>query len=289
MAQATTSTGAESIRWDLTDLFASPTDPAVEALMARTLEMAKAFEAKYRCKVAPLPPAEFAAMMAQLEADEEQAVRPEIFAYLLHSQNTQDPAAGRLLARAREAAAERGSHMVFFPLELAAITDEQAEALFANPDAAKYRHHVEQARKFRPHQLTEPEERVLTDFSPVGNGAWVRLFEELCAGIRMEIDGKDVGLEEALTQLHEPDREARRRASSAITEALQRDIRTRAYVFNVTLQDKSIDDRLRHFSTWASSRNLANETSDGRCRRWPMRSQVATRSACATTASRRGS
>ena len=33
MAQATTSTGAESIRWDLTDLFASPTDPAVEALM----------------------------------------------------------------------------------------------------------------------------------------------------------------------------------------------------------------------------------------------------------------
>jgi oligoendopeptidase F len=78
----------------------------------------------------------------------------------------------------------------------------------------------------------------------------------------MEIDGKDVGLEEALTQLHEPDREARRRASAAITEALQRDIRTRAYVFNTTLQDKAIDDRLRHFSTWVSSRNLANETSD---------------------------
>jgi len=82
----------------------------------------------------------------------------------------------------------------------------------------------------------------------------VRLFEELCAGIRMEIDGKDVGLEEALTQLHEPDREVRRRASAAITGALQHDIRTRAYVFNVTLQDKAIDDRLRHFSTWVSSR-----------------------------------
>jgi oligoendopeptidase F len=262
MAQATKMTGAESVRWDLTDLFASPTDAAIEKSMAKTLETARAFEAKYKGKVATAPPAEFAAMMAQLEADEEQAVRPEIYAYLLHSQNTQDPAAGRLLARAREAAAERGSHMVFFPLELAAITDEQAAALFAHPEAAKYRHHIEQARKFRPHQLTEPEERVLTDFSPVGNSAWVRLFEELCAGIRMEIDGKDVGLEEALTQLHEPDREVRRRASAAITEALQKDIRTRAYVFNVTLQDKAIDDRLRHFSTWVSSRNLANETSD---------------------------
>jgi oligoendopeptidase F len=262
MSQATKTTGAESIRWDLTDLFGLPTDPAIEASMARTLESAKAFESKYKGKVATLPPAEFAAMMAELEADEEEAVKPEIYAYLLHSQNTQDPAAGRVLARAREAAAERGSHMVFFPLELAAITDERAAALFAHPEAAKYRHHVEQARKFRPHQLTEPEERVLTDFSPVGNSAWVRLFEELCAGIRMEIDGKDVGLEEALTQLQEPDREARRRASAAITEALQRDIRTRAYVFNTTLQDKAIDDRLRHFSTWVSSRNLANETSD---------------------------
>src|SRR5438046_10697780 len=101
MAQATTATGAESIRWDLTDLFASPTDPAVEALMARTLEMAKAFEAKYRGKVATLPPAEFAAMLAQLEADEEQAGRPEIFAYLLDRQNTEEPAAGTLQAAAR--------------------------------------------------------------------------------------------------------------------------------------------------------------------------------------------
>ncbi len=230
--------------------------------MAKTLERAKAFEAKYKGTVATLPPAEFAAMMAELEADEEEAVKPEIYAYLLHSQSTQDPAAGKVLARAREAAAERGSHMVFFPLELAAITDEQAAKLFAEPAAAKYRHHVEQARKFRPHQLSEPEERVLTDFSPVGNAAWVRLFEELCAGIRMEIDGRDVGLEEALILLHEPDREVRRTASATITEALKRDIRTRAYVFNVTLQDKAIDDRLRRFSTWVSSRNLANETSD---------------------------
>ena len=262
MAQTKTVNGSEAVRWDLSELFASPTDPAFEAALTKTLERAKAFEAKYKGKVASLPPAQFAAMMAELEVDEEAAVKPEIYAYLLHSQNTQEHAAGRLLARAREAGAERGSHMVFFPLELAAITDEQAAALYANPESAKYRHHVEQARKFRPHQLSEPEERVLTEFSPTGNGAWVRLFEELTASIRVDLDGKDLGLEEALTQLHEPDREARRRASGAVTEALKRDIRTRSYVFNTTLQDKAIDDRLRHFPSWISSRNLANETSD---------------------------
>jgi oligoendopeptidase F len=54
----------------------------------------------------------------------------------------------------------------------------------------------------------------------------------------------------------------RRKANAAVTEALSQDVRTRAYVFNVILQEKSIDDRLRQFPSWISSRNLANETSD---------------------------
>src|ERR1700694_1412329 len=191
MARAV-STGAETVRWDLSDLFASPTDPALEATLARTLDQAKAFEAKYKGKVASLEPPEFAAMMHELEENEEEAAKPEVYAYLLHSQNTQDPAAGRVLARVREAAAERGSHGVFFSLELAQIADEQAAKVYAHPESARYRHTVEEARKFRPHQLSEPEERVLTEFSPVGDSAWNRLFEELCAGIRVEVDGRDL-------------------------------------------------------------------------------------------------
>ena len=261
MARAV-STGADTVRWDLSDLFASPADPKLEATLARALERAEAFEAAYKGKVATLEPPEFAAMMRELEQNEEEAAKPEVYAYLLHSQNTQDPAAGRLLARVREAAAERGSHGVFFTLELAQVSDEQAARLYAHPESARYKHTVEEARKFRPHQLSEPEERVLTEFSPVGDSAWNRLFEELCAGIRVELDGRDLALEEALTMLREPDRELRRNASQAITGALGRDIRTRGYIFNVILQEKAIDDRLRHFPTWISSRNLANETSD---------------------------
>ena len=262
MAQTVVKNGSETIRWDLSDLFASPADPALEATLAKALDFARSFETRYRGMLGSLEPHAFAGMMAELELAEETAIKPEVYAYLLHSQNTQDPGAGRLLARVREAAAERGAHGVFIALELAQISDEQAAALFANPESARYRHHVEEARKFRPHQLSEPEERVLTDFSPVGSGAWVRLFEELCAGIRMDLDGRDLGLEEALTALRDSDRSVRRRASAAVTGALTQDVRTRAYIFNTILQEKSIDDRLRHFPSWISSRNLANETSD---------------------------
>jgi len=256
------STGAEKIRWDLSDLFSSPDDPGIEATLEQELERARSFESKYRGKVATLDPQAFAAMMRELGGYEESAARPEVYAYMLHSQDTQDHAAGRLLARVREASAERGSHMVFFPLELAQVTDEHAATLYADPDAATYRHTVEEARKFRPHQLSEPEERVLTDFSPVGSAAWVRLFEELCARIRVDVEGRELALDEALNLLREPDRDIRRKASGAVTRALNDDIRTRGYIFNVILQDKAIDDRLRRFPSWISARNLANETSD---------------------------
>ena len=262
MAEALKTTGAEEVRWDLGDLFSSPDDPAIEAALARELERAKSLEARFKGKVATLDPKTFAAMMRELADHEESAAKPEVYAYMLHSQDTQDHAAGRLLARVREAAAERGVHLVFFPLELAQITDEQAASLYADPEAVAYRHFVEHERKFRPHQLSEPEERVLTDFSPVGNGAWVRLFEELCARIRVDLGGEQVQLDVALNLLREPDREVRRKASGAITEALRGDIRTRGYIFNVILQEKAIDDRVRRFPSWISSRNLANETSD---------------------------
>jgi len=262
VAEALKTTGAEEVRWDLGDLFSSPDDPAIEAALARELERAKSLEARFKGKVATLDPKTFAAMMRELADHEESAAKPEVYAYMLHSQDTQDHAAGRLLARVREAAAERGVHLVFFPLELAQITDEQAASLYADPEAVAYRHFVEHERKFRPHQLSEPEERVLTDFSPVGNGAWVRLFEELCARIRVDLGGEQVQLDVALNLLREPDREVRRKASGAITEALRGDIRTRGYIFNVILQEKAIDDRVRRFPSWISSRNLANETSD---------------------------
>src|SRR5258708_3748324 len=262
MGETVTATGAETVRWDLSDLFQSPDDPKIEATLSDALQRANSFESKYKGKVATLDPKPFAAMMRELEAYEDESVKPEVYAYMLHSQNTEDHAAGRLLARVREASAERGSHLVFFSLELAQITDEHAAKLNADPDAAKFRHSVEEARKFRPHQLSEPEERVLTDFSPVGNSAWVRLFEELCGSMRVAFEGKELPLDVALTLTREADRKVREQASHAVTKSLKEDLRTRGYIFNTILQEKAIDDRLRKFPTWISSRNLANETSD---------------------------
>jgi len=258
----TAPTGAESVRWDLTEMYASPEDPGIEAALAEGLDFAREFERTYQGRVAQLAPPEFVEMMKSLEEHYDRIARPGLYASLLHTLKTQDHAAGKLVGRIREAGAERGKHMVFFSLELAALGDEQAERLYADPAAARYRHTVELERKERPHQLSHVEETLLTEISPVGVGSWTRLFEELCAGITAPMEGEEVPLATALSMIRAADREVRKKATLAITEGLRRDLRTRTYAFNVVFQSKAIADRLRKYETWISSRNLANETSD---------------------------
>src|SRR5918993_245354 len=53
-----------------------------------------------------------------------------------------------------------------------------------------------------------------------------------------------------------------RTTAEAVTEALAPGLRTRAYLYNTLLHDKAVDDRLRGYPTWATSRNLSNEASD---------------------------
>ena len=262
MTQTLPTTGAEEVRWDLSDLYSSPDDPAIERDLAEALEFAREFESTYKGRTRELSPAEFTDMMKRLERHYIASSKPGLYAHLLHAQDTRDHPAGRLVSRVREAAAERGRHMVFFSLEVAQLTDEEVARLYADPEAARYRHAVEQERRYREHLLSEVEERLLTEISPTGTAAWTRLHEELCAAIQVEIDGGQVPISTALALLYDADREVREKASHATTEALRKDLRTRSYIFNVVLQDKAIGDRLRKYPSWISARNLGNEISD---------------------------
>src|SRR5207245_11154240 len=93
--------GAEVVRWNLTELSASPDDPKIEATLERELEHARAFEAKYKGKVATLDPPAFAAMMRELAEYEESASKPAVYSYMLHSQAPPEHTAGRLPAPVR--------------------------------------------------------------------------------------------------------------------------------------------------------------------------------------------
>src|SRR5262249_30897052 len=173
-----------------------------------------------------------------------------------------DPARGALLQRIQELGASLDAELVFFRLEWTELDDGRAGELLADERLSSYRHFLDALRRWRPYLLTEPEERVLSETAVAGATASGRLFQELVSALRVRLDGREVSLEEATSRLQRADREERRQAAEAITEALAPGLRTRAFVFNTILLDKSIEDRLRGYPSWIAARNLANETPD---------------------------
>src|SRR5207302_2886876 len=75
-------------------------------------------------------------------------------------------------------------HLIFFDLEWVKLPDEPARALIAAPLLARYRHYLEHKRAWRPHYLSEPEEKILDEKSVTGRAAFVRLFDETVASMK---------------------------------------------------------------------------------------------------------
>lgn len=255
-------TGAEDVAWDLSDLYGSLGDPRIDSDVAAAESDAAAFRDRYHGKVAGLDAAGLAAAADERERIDEQLTRPLYFAHLMFSTNMADPARGALVARLSEKAATIETQLLFFGLEWAEVDDARAEEILADPRIGRWRHWLTEARKYRPYLLSEPEERVFTEKAVSGVSAWSRLFEEQVGALRVEIEGEPVSFEAAMARLHQGDRDVRRVAAEAITTSLEPGLRTRTFIFNTILLDKSIDDRLRNYPTWISARNLSNETTD---------------------------
>src|SRR4051794_38574961 len=231
--------------------------------MAEAEELATGFADRYQGKVPDLDGPALVAAMRTTEQLYEVVDRAASYAYLRFSTDTADPERGALLQFVQERGTAIETKVLFFELEWAALPDDRAAELLATEGLDFARHYLETARRYRPHLLSEPEEKVLAEKNLTGRSAWTRLFEEQASSITVDLgEGDAVSLEVALSRLFAPDREIRAHAAESVTRALQPGLRVRGYVLNTLTADKAVDDRLRHFPHWLSSRNLSNEASD---------------------------
>ncbi len=254
----------QAASWNLEPLVGGDGADGVEDMLGQARDRAEAFAQRHRGSVAELDAEGLAEAMHELAAIHDLAGRAGSYAMLSFSLDTADPARGALMQKARELGATIETTLLFFELEWNLVGDERAAELLGAPELAFCAHHLTTVRRYRPHQLSEPEERILTETSVNGPGAFARLFTEQTAALEIDLPGLDApaSLEVALSRLQDPDRERRAEAATAVTEALEPNLRTRSFVFNTLLGDKGVRDRLRSFPHWLASRNLANEASD---------------------------
>jgi len=252
---------AADVAWDLEPLVDGKGEGGVDELLDEA-ERVAASVAERRGTVAQLDAAGLASVMRELASIAELAGQAASYAHLRFAADTTDPARGALLQHVEERGTSINTKILFFDLEWAALPDDRAAELLADEQLTFCRHYLVAARRYRPHLLTEPEELVMTEKAVTGRSAWSRLFSELTSTIAVDLDGRRVSLEEALSRLTSPDRSDRRTAAEAVTDALEPGLRTRAFVFNTLLADKAVDDRLRKYPHWLASMNLDNEASD---------------------------
>jgi oligoendopeptidase F len=254
----------EDVSWDLSPLVHGEGDAGADRLIDEAADRAQAFADSYAGRVADLTGAEFAAAVAELQGISELASRSGHYAMLRFSVDTADPQIGALMQRMQEKSTAIETQLLFFELEWAALEDERADELLAAGGIDTARHFLRSARRYRPHLLSEPEEKILAEKAISGSAAWSRLFSEQVSALQVVLPDQDepVALDAALARLMSSDRDVRRTSAEAVTAALAPGLRTRAYIFNTLLHDKAVDDRLRHYDNWLAARNLANEASD---------------------------
>lgn len=262
---ATLPAAAEGIRWDLSALFASPTDPKINATWESCNKQADEFAAKYRGKLASLSAAELAQAIKYLEDLSNEASKSSHYAGLMFAADTSDASLGAFYQEQAEKSSELRVKLMFFDLELQQIPEAQISSLLSDPAMSNYVHYINVIRIYTPYMLDESREILLEETANTGVRAWVRLHEEVTSNQKFEFNNPNTGeievlsQEEILTHLYDADRNIRQAAADGLTAGLAEIERVIAFTYNTVLADKKLEDRLRGMEYAERSRHLANE------------------------------
>lgn len=259
---------AAGIRWNLSDLYASAEDPRLHADLDKAEALAQAFEKKYKPLLEAFVASGASFDLAALLKDYKTLLDPEtrvgVFAHLSFAEKTDEAKRGAFLQKISDRLTAIHNHLLFWGILWCKAPEAAVRAMLDRPEFTADRHYLEDIRKYAPHTLTEPEEKILSIKDNTGSSAFSRLFDETVNRIPffIEENGKRVQKTESevLALLHSTDRAVRKAASDSLTEGLKSHTHLLTYIYNMILADHRSSMKLRGYAHPMDGRNLANET-----------------------------
>jgi len=254
------------VRWDLSSLFSGLDDPRIPAAWVDLHARADVFATTYRGQIdAPSLTADtLLAFLRDLEAISRDAAKPMVYANLRFAVEATNQAVAAFMQAQSEHSTELRVKLLFAELELQQADDAVINRLLVDPRLQPYGHFVRNERKMRAHRLSEAEEIILEECANTGCRSWVRFHEEVTTYHQFAYTAPDgttseLTMEEIMDRLRDADRTVRQAAADALSAGLEELEHRLVFGYNVLLQDKRVDDRLRKFETAEQSRHLANE------------------------------
>ncbi len=252
-------------RWNLQDLLPEPDGPSLQSYLDDLEAQVSALESARPGLSPDLPVAEFIRLLDIFDAQSRISNRLSAYVNLWFFENTQNPAVLTLRGRIDQALAQAGNRTLFFTLWFKDLPDESAGRFIRASGRRAYS--LENMRRFKPHTLSEAEERLIGLKDVDGIDALVEVYDLVTNKFvySLEVDGvvQKITRDQLNAYIRNP--------SAAMRAAAYQEL-LRVYAENETLLSQIYVHRvrdwhtegvtLRHFEHPISYRNLINDIPD---------------------------
>ena len=252
-------------KWDLGELFAGFDSPDLQGAFENVEEQVTSFEG-VRNKLNPdIDAGTFLDVVRASEEMTRIVNRIYAFAGLSFAADTQDQNAQSLMGRVQQFVAEMQNRTLFFNLWWKDLDDANAQRLM---DASgDYRYYLEEIRHFKPHTLSEAEEKVINLKDVSGSSALINLYDAITNRyvFKLEVNGEVKELTRAQLQpyVQGSDPDLRAKAYQELYRVYGEDGPVLGQMYQTRARDWHNENIImRKFSSPMSVRNLANDIPD---------------------------
>ena len=252
-------------KWNLGELFPGFESPELQGAFDNVEEEVASFEG-VRNKLNPDMEVEtFLEVVRASEATTRIVNKIYAFTGLSFSSDTQDQTAQTYMARVQQFAAEMQNRTLFFSLWWKELDDANAERLMA--EAGDYRYYLEEMRNFKPHTLSEAEEKIVNIKDVTGAGALTTLYDAITNRyvFKLEVDGevKELTRGQLMAYVQGGDPDLRAKAYQELYRVYGDDGLILGQMYQTRARDWHNENiGLRKFSSAMSVRNLFNDIPD---------------------------
>ena len=251
-------------RWELTHLVKDPVNLLETHLSNLDRQVAQIESSRPRL-TATIPSQDFLSILQLSESIAQDSSKLGAYAYLWFSEDTKDSKARSFKTHVEERLTALSNRLLFFELWWQGVDDENAARLMA--DTGDLRYHLETIRRYKPHTLSEPEEKIIHVKNVTGRSAVNTLYDIVTNSFTFTIrDGgkkKTLNREGLMAYVRSPKTSVRQAAYQELYRVFsgQRDLL--GEIYKTLVNDwKSENLSLRHFTSPIAARNLGNDVPD---------------------------
>jgi oligoendopeptidase F len=252
-------------RWSLSDLYPALDSPELQIAFTVIETQVTQFET-VRSRLSPdMPVSDFMEIVRQMESLSREAYKISAFANLAFSADTQDQAAQVLLARVDQFLADMQNRTLFFSLWWKDLEDAAAGRFMAA--AGDFGYWLEEMRHFKPHTLSEPEEKIVNIKNVTGANALSNLYDSITNRyiFKIPVDGevKEMTRGELMVYARSHDPSLRAAAYQELYRVYGDEAPILGQMYQIMVRDwRNEQVELRHFPEPIAARNLVNDIPD---------------------------